>query len=256
MGLKYVGRPPDSDASVTNKTWVDTRYGQVKVDNAYVNSEIAAVTTSLVTPAYTDAADAGLAKKAAADTADANYVPTSERGAANGVASVGSDGYIPSAQIPAGLQTIRKPVFKNVDTTFLSGSREVTAVAIKGFRAATLTVADPGYPYQILAFAMIAGGATNGTQASSSVGTGNYGQINVLRQSDDKVYGKTITTGQKVFDHYYVLPYGAVGQTPTTNYPVMTGANSFDLWIGLYGGTTFHFNSTNMVFYVIVYPAV
>lgn len=250
-GLRYVGRAPDNDSSIVHKKYVDDRYTVLKVDNAYINGEIATVGSTLTSTTYVDTADNGRAKKSAVDAADAGYLPVSQKGVANGVASIGSDGYIPSAQLPT-LQTVRKPVFKNADTVFLSGTREVTTIALKEFRAATLTITDPGFPYQVLAFATVQGGAQNGTQPDDQHGTGNYGQINILRE-DDKCYGKLVTSGQKAYDYFTVHPYGAEDDTPTT-YPALTGNTVLNLWIGLYGGTTYTFTSTNLVFYCLAYP--
>jgi len=253
MGLKYVGRAPDADASVVTKKYVDDRYTLIKVDNPFISGEVTAAGVALTTQSYVDTQDALVAHKAAVDILDANYVPITERAAADGVASIGLDGYIPAGQLPT-LQTVRKPVVKNVDTIFISGQREVVTINAKAFRAATLTIADPGFPYQVLAFAIIRGGALNGTAASEWVGTGNYGQITIMRDNDT-VFGKTITSGQKELDYFYVLPYGQLNTTPST-YPALTGSCVLDLWIGLYGGTTYHFTSTDLTFYAIAYPAI
>lgn len=254
MGLRYVGRAPDSDASVTTKSYVDGRYATVRVDTAYINSRVATVTAAFSTQSYVDAQDALLAHKASVDTADANYVALTQKGAVNGVASLDSVSFVPAGQLPT-LQSVRKVIVKNVDTTFLTSAQTFTAVAVKGFRAGTLTIADPGFPYQALVFAKVRGGSQNGTQASDSVGTGNYGQLSVLRGSDDKIFGKTITDGRKAFSHWTVLPYGQEDTTPTT-YPPLIGSTQLDLWIGLYGGTTYTFAPDNFVFYALCYPVI
>jgi len=253
MTLRYVGRSPDADGSVVNKGYVDSRYDLIKVDADYIEDEVATYGLQLTTKSYVDAQDALRAKKSIVDAADAAYIPVTQRGVANGVASIGSDGYIPSGQLPT-LQTSRQPIFKNADTVFISGQINLTTVDVKGYRAATLTVADPGYPYHLLSFASVMGGSVNGTSPRPDKGTGNYGQLTVLRQ-DDVVYGKAITNGNKVVEMTHVLPYGTASTNPS-NYPPRTGATVLDLYLGLYGGTTYSFFPTAFQFFCLVYPAV
>lgn len=262
-GLKYVGRTPavtGDDLSITPKAYVDSRYNlSLKVDSAAVTTATQAVTNGLTNQTYVDGGtngsggDAGRAHKAAVDAADATYIPVTAMGATNGVATIGSDGFIPSGQLPT-LQLVRKPIFKNVDTIFLSGTEEVVATGAEVFRVATLTVLDPGFPYQLLPFAQIQGGSVNGIEPSIQQGTSNYAQINIVRSSDGKIYGKTITSGQKALDFFTVHPYANQNDSPTTTFPPLTGNTVLDLWIGLYGGTTYSFTSTNLVFYTMVYP--
>lgn len=247
--LPYQGRAPDSDFTVVNKGYVDTRYAAVKVDNAYVNGAVAAEATNLATPSYADAGDATRAHKAAVDAADANYVLVSDKGTS--VASTDGSNFIPSGQLGT-VTTSRKPVFKAVDTTFLTGVQEVTVVTLKGFKVATMTIADPGYPYAVLPFAMIQGGSVNGTQSANGLGTGNYAQVSILRSSDDAKFGWSVTTGQKQLDFHLITPYATTGSAQQA----LTGSLQLDMWVGLYGGTTYTFNPTGLQFWALVYPAV
>jgi hypothetical protein len=262
-GLDYVGRTPaigTDNISVASKKFVDDTYAAIAVNSTYVASAIPAVTNALTNQTYVDGGntgtggDAGRAHKTDVDAADATYIPVTSLGATNGVASIGTDGYIPSAQLPT-LNTVRKPIFKNVDTVFLTTSQTVTATAIngKGFRAGALAVADPGFPYQLLAFAVIQGGSVSGTQPNPQTGTSNYGLVSILRDADDMCFGKTVTAGQQALDFFTVHPYGGQNDTPTT-YPALTGVTSLSLWIALYGGTTYTFTPTGLVFYTIIYP--
>lgn len=250
MTLTYIGRTPDADLSVVRKDYADTRYATVKVDTAYVNNAVATEATGLVLPSYVDAGDATRAKKADVDAADANYVLQSDRGATNGVASTDINNFIPSAQLPT-VQTSRLPVFKDVDTTSLTGNQQLTVVGLKGFQAASLTIADPGFPYVPLAFAMVQGGSINGTQNANGLGTGNYGQISILRSTDDVKFGWMVTSGQKQLDFHTVVPFGTLNTVPAP----INGSLTLNLWLGLYGGTTYTFNPTGLQFWAIAYPA-
>jgi len=247
MSLKYVGRPPDSDFAVVTKKYVDDRYVVIKVDNAYVDGVVATKGATLVTPGYVNAADASLAKKTAVDAADALYVP-------NGVSSLDGSAYIPSGQLGT-VQTNRKPTVSGTATMFLTGTRELLVISAKEYRVATITIADPGFPYIPLVFATIRGGSVNGTQLGHDKGTSNYAQFSVLRSTDDKKYGWAVTTGQKKQVFHQVIPFGAASTTPIT-YPPLTGAVTLDLWAGLYGGSTYTINATGLVFYAVAFPAV
>lgn len=253
-GIPYRGRVPDSDFAVVTKKYVDDRYAAVKVDNAYVDGVVATKATTLVAPGYVDSADAAIAKKTGADAADALYVPNSSKGQPNGVPSLDVDAYIPAGQlgtVPAG----RKAFGPSSVTYFLSGSRELLSINAKEYKVASLTLTDPGFPYVILAYAMIRGGSTVGTQAGLDKGTGNYAQLSILRSTDDKKYGWMVTTGQKPLDFHQVIPYGELNATPATILP-STGTTILDLWAGLYGGTTYTINNTALSFYAVAYPAV
>lgn len=253
-GVPFKGRNPDSDHSVAPKKYVDDRYAAIKVDNAYVTGAVAAKATTLVTPGYVDSADASLARKTAVDAADLLYVPAASKGAANGVPSLDGNVFIPAGQLGT-VQTARKPAPGGTPTIFLTGDRELLTIAPKEYKVATLTIADPGFPYIPIAFAVIRGGAVNGIQAGTDKGTGNYAQFSILRDSDDQRYGWMVTTGQKQLDSHMVVPYGELVTTPLT-IPPTNGAVTLNLWAGLYGGTTYTINATDLSFYAVAYPAV
>ncbi|AON96988.1 minor tail protein [Mycobacterium phage Tonenili] len=252
--LKYVGRAPDADFSVTHKKYVTNRYDAVRVDAAYINGKVAEVGASLVTPAYVAAQDAQRATKAAVDAADANYLPVTARGAAGGVVPIDEDGYVPSDMLPT-LQTERKAFFKNVDTVLLSGNRVVTTVNAKEFQVAEMTIPDPGFPYIPLIFATIQGAAASAaTTPLRHMGTNNYGQLSVLDDENTK-YAWAVCGSRKTYDFYTALPFADPTVNPTSRPPVY-GPLTLGLWIGLWSGTTFTFNSTGLQFYAICYPGI
>lgn len=256
MGLKYLGREPGSDFSVMTKKKVDDAYAAVSASDSFLHSAtaLAAATADLATPTYVDTQDGFRATKSAVDSADANYLLATTRGAANGVAPLGSDGYIPSANLPT-LNSNRKPIFKNVDTVFLTAPRVVTTTNAKEYEAARLTIADPGFPYIPVPFAVIRGGAVNATEpASQSVGTGNYGQISILDASNVK-WGWCITTGQHPQSWHTALPFADNTINPTARPPV-TGITTLSLYLGVWTGTTYTFDNVGLQFYCLVYPGV
>jgi hypothetical protein len=247
--LGYKGRAPDSDYSVLHKKWVDDRYAAQKVDNTYINAQVAAkiAAAGLVDQLYVDQQDATLAHKAAVDSADYNYLPASQLGTAGGVAQLGADIYVPAANLPP-LQTERAPYFKNADSIFLTGTRDVSQVNPKEFEAARLTIPDLGFSYTPLLFAVIQGGAINAPNPlGRAMGTGNYAQISVLH-TDNSRRALTITSGQKAFDFFVCMPSADVA-TP------LAGANTFGLWLGMQTGTTYSFKAEGLRFWAMCFPA-
>lgn len=252
--MRYVGRAPASDFAVVTKGDVDTRYAAAAPDDAWIEgaADVSAAAAALVGQSYIDTQDASRAAISAVDTADANYLLATTRGAVNGVASIGSDGFIPAAQLPT-LNTNRKVGFKNVDTTFISGNRTVTTTTTREFEAARLTIADPGYPYIPVPFCVIRGGAINAaTPAVPTIGTGNYGQVTILDASLVK-WGWCITTGQKGMGWNIAIPFADTTVNPTARPPV-TGSLTLSVWLACWTGTTFTFDSTGMQFYCLIYP--
>lgn len=252
--LKYVGRTPDGDSSILPKSYVDTTYATLKVDNVYVDSQIVVYTPAMVTPAYVDAEDALRAHKTDVDTADLNYVATTQRAVANGVASIGSDGYIPSAQLPTVISD-RVPVFVNGSITMVA-PHTCTHTTTKEFQAGSMTISDPGYPYRPLVFAVFQGGGTGDTTPVDRwTGTGTYGKVVVLGPSD-AVYAAGLSTGNFRNSFCYALPYAIGSQTPSS----VTGSLTLDLWLSLWssagdpGGYTF--TTTGIQFFAMVFPAI
>lgn len=245
--LTYRGRQPDSDFTIVHKKFADQQYDALKVDNAFIDSAVAAEMVDRVTPDYVNTQDGFRAHKAAVDTADAGYLLATTLGAASGVARLGADVYIPSAQLPT-VTTERIPFFKNADSIFLSDIREVTSLNPKEYQAASLAIPDLGYPYTPLFFAVVRGGAANGTVVSRAMGNGNYGQISVIR-SDNTRYGYTVTSGQRGYESFTCLPTSDV-QTP------LSGAATFGLYLGLQSGSTYTFTSEGLRFYCVCLPGV
>lgn len=250
MGVPYVGPAPNSDSGLVNKQYVDTRYGQIKVDLDYVNSAAAAVTANLVTQSYVDTQDATRAKKTAVDAADANYILATQRGVANGVASLGSDGMVPTAQLPATLPD-RVPVFINATTVLLS-SRNVVSTSTKEFLAATIEVADPGYPYYPLVFGSITGYSGVTQSQIRRANSGSLGKMVVLSPTDF-IWAAGVAGGTFQPAQYEITPTCSPNSTPTL-VPPITGPTTLTLWLSLYSGTSYTFTNEDLSFYTMISP--
>ena len=251
-GVPYVGRYPDSDGSLVHKQYVDARYGQVAVDLSYVNASSAIKAATLVTQTYVDSGDATRAKKTSVDTADANYVLLTKKGVANGVATIGADGYIPSAQLPA-IVTERKTDFRNVTTTYLI-SRTLTTTVPKEYLAATISVTDPGFPYYPLVFGSITGQCGPEQNPLRRKGGGSIGKALVLSQTD-QIWGAGLAESSFQPSETQIQPFCDASSTPTTIPPV-TGSMTLNLYLSLWSGVTYTFTNSNFSFYAILVSGV
>jgi hypothetical protein len=247
---KYVGRAPNTDASMVTKGHVETRRNLVKVDATYINGAVDAhaATINLVDQAYIDAGDDTRMKKTAVQAADALYLSTTVRGAPNGVASTGATNYIPDDQ----LYTLNgeNPIGYVEGSIFLSGAQTVVNSATKTFLAGALTINDPGYAYRPLPFAYVRGRSPGVVDHSRRVGGTNRGKMTILSQ-DDSLFGGGCTAAHFGSTLYPVLPTVAQGATPTS----LTGSTTLSLWLALYSGTSYIFDPTGIKFFCLVFPA-
>lgn len=256
--LKYVGRRPDNSGyAVMSKAQVDDAYEGSRVDNDYVTGAVQDVLPSLASLTYVTNQDAQRATKTAVTAADATYVPVSQlSGVSGGVVPLNSSSSVPLSRVPATIQTHRAPIVKYADTVHLVGTEVMVAPSgAKQYLAASVTIADPGYSYIPLPFAVVRGGALDSADpVTRSMTTACYGQLSVL-DADNVKYGWTVCTGRKVYDFHTLLPF-ADDQVNPTSRPLVEGPLTLDLWLGLYGGTTYTFTNTGFQFYVLIYPGV
>ena len=249
--FKYAGKSADSDASIITKGQADALYASTKVDSTYVQTQIAANTSAMVTQSYVDTQDGLRAKKTDVDTADANYVPNAQKGVANGVATIGSDGYIPGVQLPT--VVVDRVPFSVPGAITFTGIHEVNSTAVKTFQAGTLTIPDPGWPYVVWAIAVVQGASVAVTTAPATnyVGTENYGRIAVLGPAD-KLYSRCITTGNYGVDFFQAIPTANLNEVPAP----LSGNLTLDLWLSLSAGSTYSFTSAGAFYYAMVLPAI
>jgi hypothetical protein len=247
---KYVGRAPNTDVSVVTKSHADTRRNALKVDANYINSAVDAYAASnnLVNQAYVDAADLTRVKKTAVQAADSLYLSTTVRGVPNGVASTGATNYIPDDQLYA--LNGENPIGYVEGTIYLTGNQTVTNSATKTFLAGALTINDPGFAYRPLPFAYVRGFCPGVVDHSRRNGGAHRGKMTILSQ-DDTLYGGGCTAAHFGPTLYPVLPTVAQGATPSS----VTGATTLSLWLALYSGTGYVFDSTGIKFFCLVFPA-
>lgn len=244
-----------------NKGQVDSAYENSQVDASFVTGAVQDVLPSLASLTYCTAQDQLLASSAAVTAADSNYVLASEiGGVSGGVVPLDSSSSIPSNRIPGSLKTSRPIVIASSPTIYFgSGNLQTVgpSAGTKLYKAATLNIADPGYPYIPLPFAAVQGCAYYSTEAvTRSQTTSSYGQLSVL-DSNNVRYGWTICGGRKVWDFHQCLPFADSTVNPTTR-SLVEGPIALDLWLGLYSGTTYSFSNyeNTLMFYAICFPGV
>ena len=271
--LRYVGRPPDSDGCIAPKSYADTQYAAQAVTTAIVNNKIAIAAGTLTTKAYVDQQDALRAHKTDVSAADANYVVTTALGAPNGVASLDASGFLPAAQLPAGIVTDRvarcfsivSPAgvlggtpggTEAVGSVQLTGEHVVSTTVPREYQIATISVPDLGYAYRVLPFAWVAGKAGGDIPATRHTGNSNYGLLSVMAPPEvgDTVYAAGVCTGTPYADMYGVVPYATPGQTPLT-VPAINGALELRLYGSCWSGGAYIFAPVNLVYFVLCLPA-
>jgi hypothetical protein len=234
-----------------SKRYTDDRYDAVKVDTAFVNSVVATEAIPLATPAYVDGQDNLRDHITVVDAGDAAHLAATVLGQPNGVASLGSDTYVPSTQLPT-LTTERRAFIVNASSVLITGTQEITTTGTKGFEAARLTINDPGFPYTPLIFAYAQGGALQAPPASRTLGTGSFGQISVLRDDNTK-HSWCFCNSAQMLDTFCAKPFADTTINPTTR-PPLYGTTNFSMWLGLWSGSTYSFTPTGLRFFALVWP--
>lgn len=272
--MRYVGRTPDADASVAPKSYADATAATSAVTTSVVNTRIASAAALLTSASYADTQDALRAHKAEVLAADELYFPTTALGATNGVASIDSDGFVPTAQLPqlltdrvATCYSVVSPTAGLWGATTAGTSGAVGSISFTTTLTATSTspreqqlasipVPDPGYPWRPLPFAWVMGKGGGTAPATRKVGTGNYGMLSVMPPSgvSNVIYGLGLCSASSVNDVYPVLPFAQTNQTPT-NVPPVTGALTLNLYGACWSGTNYVYSAANLVYFVLVVPA-
>lgn len=199
--LNYGGPPIASDGKTVGYVEYLNSVKAGAMTQAQVDTQIANALAGYATTAYVDQQDALLAMTTYVDSRDALKVPLTQRGQANGVASLVSS-KVPVAQVPTVSQNWMRgphvPSGYNTGNITASGS-EVTLY--------TMTVTDPGYPYKILVWGY------SEAQISNDTTTG----LVYVRQTSTA--GNILAIGQTKMQ----LDWGDCVWGPTGNGTVLTG---------------------------------
>lgn len=256
-GLKYVGRfTPASDFFVATKGFTDAYWDSVRVDNTYIDAQMVTLLSTLNTASFVDTRDATKAKKTYVDSQDALYVPYTQRAVAGGVAPVNDSIQVPAINVPPGILTDRVATALN-PTLIISGPHTVTDQNnSQEYLAATLDIADPGYPYLPLIFGQVMGTASNATNPGDGQGLGTYGQA-IVFDSSNNAWGRAVTASNFRTRGFPIKPWALSGQTPMT----LTGATQLSLYMSLFSQAPatadgYTFTNTGLSFWALIVPGI
>ena len=252
-GIRYEGRYPDGDNSLSILQWVDQAVTDLAVTSTFVNSQIARVinTSNLKTTTYVDAQDALLAPLSAVQTADNNYLEASAKDVS--VASLDSEGMLLEDQTHPDLVTERS-AFVVVGSSSFSGSYTATTTTAREKLLATLTVADPGFPWVPLCFGSVSGQAGNTPPLYPWSGNTTCGQVTVMADTGDTIYALGGGTDSPIPSALSIFPYGASNNTPV-NHPPINGGITLNLYGCCFQGSGYIFHSEDLSFYVVGVPS-
>lgn len=263
-GLQYVGKNPDSDNTIITMAAADAVDQTLVVSTTYVNGIVSQKTTPLVDKDYIDQQDALRAHIFSVDLMDENYIPVSELGQPNGVATVDNFGNITAGQIPSTAITDRPTLYYEAASQGIiyltpGNTHTVSSTAnSREYRLASIMVPDPGYPWYPLCFGFVqgyAGGADPGRGHTNS----NLGQLTVQAPQgiSDTIYSSCIGTSDLVTNNYTLIPYAAAGAPATTpaNHPPVTGSLQLDLYGSCYQGSSYTWSGTGLIYYIFVFPS-
>jgi hypothetical protein len=184
---------------------------------------------------------------------------------------------IPTAQLPTvttnSLATCYDAYGSHGSILVASGTSVTsTTQNINEIIIAQISVPDPGYPWHALPFAYVRA-ASGGASSLLTSGTGNIGCLTVVIEGNlSTFYGVGICTDDPFPSYYPLLPYGlpantnnavAGAMTPTTNPPLppttSSGQTVFQLGAcnlpGIASSNNYIFGGSNLVFYILVVPA-
>lgn len=246
--LRYVGRYPDTEGSVSPRSYAIAANTKTNITTESIDKIIDSLINPLTKVSYVDQQDATKALKTAVTDADELYFPAT----GHGLAVLDADGYVTANQIPA--LSASRPSECYVGSV---GSGTATTSSNRSVLLGTVTIPDLGYPYVVLPFAWVTGSNYTGTLKSRWAGTGNTAKLAVMPTTGgENICGWGICAGSQKPSLYPVTPTVAMG--------VASQKYSGGITLGLYGsllaeasGRSYTFSGgTSSAFYVITLPAV
>lgn len=250
--LLYVGRYPDTEGSISPRSYAEAANDRTKVTPDFINQAVDAQVHPLATVAYVNQQDATRASKSGATSADNDYIPLSGHGLAtlNWVNKIEDDQINTSSIVTNRIAAVYSA----------SGSGGiVTLTEARTQLLASVNITDPGWPYTLLTFGWVTGSDPNGTAPNRWSGTRNAGKVYILPTSaaSNSIFGVGICASSKGLagsgasapSKYSVVPHPYGNQ-------YLTGA----MTVGMYGsmleagiGRSYTFGAASL--FVMVLPA-
>lgn len=151
--LKYVGKPADNDLGLMTHGDVNQRFATQYVSQADVDAVVNPQLPPLVSLSYVQQQDALIARTTYVDQQDALYELRSDRGVANGIAYLDTNGRIPAAQMPT-MSDFRPAIHRNTAPTNTNWAT-MSLGRTSARQLHSYTLPDPGYPYTLIVVAHV-----------------------------------------------------------------------------------------------------
>lgn len=255
--LRYVGRVPDTLASVTSRSDVKVFSDSVKMTVDYINQAMDRQVPILATLEKVIQEDKKRATKAEVLAADEKHYPAT----GHGLATLDPDtGMLPISAAPLDDLVYDRTIKCHNGTVNITTASPAVSNDYRNVLLATCEIPDPGYPYIPLPFAWVRGADPTGTTTARWSGTGNTGRLLVMPTpgNGDVFYGAGACTATTRNAYSVVVPVADPKATPTTTRKPLTGATTLCLYGSCWTtdfAQSYTFSPTGLVFYVLLFPA-
>lgn len=278
ISLRYLGSGPlgQTNNLVTKKYADDYFSANGLVQLSWVNSQCDLAAGNLLlqsdvsnTLNSTDGSGNRLYPKSSQLTAAKNgYAESSVLGVANGIAKADSAGALLATHIPADIKADNKAVAINGitdarSTVYLSSSYTATSSSIVEYKAASITIQDPGFAYYPMNFVCIQG-KSSGTVSTRSVASSNVGLITVGKappsgQLPNPIFAQGTCSPSPYQSWYMALPYAnkwnaAPPVKAIKDTTALRGDVTLNLYLTNYAGSGYTFYAAGMVWNIILFP--
>jgi hypothetical protein len=200
-------------------------------------------------------------------TTEANkYRNASSLGVANGVARANTSGSLPLANTHPNIVTDNKAVYYNCITdprgiVYLTNSYPATSNNPAEYRAATITIPDPGFAYYPMTFVYIQG-KSSGTNTSRNTGTGNVGLVTVgeappsNNQPPTTIFAQGTCMATPYRNWHIAVPFVNrwTQAAPVRPPAARRGQLILNLYVSNYQGNGYTFYGEGLTWFVILFP--
>lgn len=277
--LRFLGRTPLGQTNnLATKKYVDEYFAaNGLVNQAWVNDECDIATGNLLLQSDVNStinATDGTANRlypkfSQLVSSKAAYAESSLLGFANGVAKADTAGALPSVHIHPDIKLDNKATTINAitdarSTVYLSNTYTATTSSIVEYRAASITIQDPGFSYYPMNFVCIQG-KSSGTTETRSVASNNVGLITVGKapassgQLPLPIFAQGVCSASPYQSWHMALPHA---NKWTASPPVravkdttaLRGDLTLNLYLSNYAGSGYTYYAAGLVWTIVLFP--
>lgn len=250
--LRYVGRLPDRANAVSPRKYVNDFNDSTKVTLDFINKALDIQVPTLASLDTVIQEDAKRATKAEVLAADNAFFPAT----GHNLAMLDSAGVLVSTAVPTTGLIFDRTFKCYTGTSNIGGNAVASGSSPRNVLLATCNIPDPGYPYTMLPFAVVAGGDPSGTQLAEWSGTGRTGRLLAMPPAGmgEVVYGAGVCTATDRYAFATLVPALSGQATPASTR--RTGASTLCLFGSTFldSATSFTFIPSGLAFHVYVVP--